>query len=104
MKPDSLNRRDFIQKAALCAGTALFVPKHFFIHVKPKLSSAVIGQGSYKYRVAEGWGVLDAGKTPVKDCHEMVQDSKGRIVLLTNETKNNIIIYDKSGKLLKTWG
>lgn len=34
----------------------------------------------------------------------MVQDSKGRIILLTNEVNNNILIYDKSGKLLKTWG
>ena len=33
---------------------------------------------------------------PVKDCHEMVQDSMGRIILLTNETKNNVIIYDKN--------
>lgn len=41
---------------------------------------------------------------PVKDCHEMVQDGKGRIILLTNETKNNVLIYDKSGQLLNTWG
>ena len=34
----------------------------------------------------------------------MVQDSKGRILLLTNETKNNVIIYDKKGKLIDTWG
>jgi hypothetical protein len=34
----------------------------------------------------------------------MVQDSKGRIVLLTNETKNNVIFFDKKGKLLETWG
>ena len=40
-------------------------------------------------------GQLDFARYPVKDCHEMVQDSKGRIILLTNETKNNVIIYDK---------
>jgi hypothetical protein len=34
----------------------------------------------------------------------MIQDSKCRIVLLTNETKNNIIIYNKSGRLIDTWG
>lgn len=34
----------------------------------------------------------------------MVYDSKGRIILLTNETRNNIIIYDKKGKLVATWG
>ena len=34
----------------------------------------------------------------------MVQDSRGRIILLTNETKNNILIYSKSGRLLSYWG
>lgn len=34
----------------------------------------------------------------------MVQDKLGRIILLTNETKNNVLIYDKSGKLLSSWG
>ncbi len=34
----------------------------------------------------------------------MVQDAQGRILLLTNETKNNVIIYDKKGRLLTTWG
>jgi hypothetical protein len=34
----------------------------------------------------------------------MIQDKKGRIVLLTNETKNNILIYNKSGKLKESWG
>jgi peptidylamidoglycolate lyase len=33
-----------------------------------------------------------------------VQDKLGRILLLTNETKNNVIIYDKSGKLISSWG
>jgi len=46
----------------------------------------------------------DPNINPVKDCHEMVQDKKGRILLLTNETKNNVLIYSKSGKLLDTWG
>jgi len=47
---------------------------------------------------------LNPNKIPVTDCHEMVQDSKGRIILLTNNTKNNVIIYNKDGKLIETWG
>ena len=50
------------------------------------------------------WCKADPLKNPVNDCHEMVQDAKGRIILLTNETKNNIMIFNTSGKLLKTWG
>jgi len=34
----------------------------------------------------------------------MVQDSKGRIILLTNHVKNNVLIYNKNGKLLDSWG
>jgi sugar lactone lactonase YvrE len=50
------------------------------------------------------WGNLNPAVNPVNDCHEMVQDSKGRILLLTNETKNNVLVYNKSGKLLDSWG
>ena len=69
-----------------------------------KADVVILGHNGFRYRVVPGWGVLDAGKNPVNDCHEMVQDAKGRIILLTNETKNNILIYDKSGKLLESWG
>ncbi len=64
----------------------------------------IIGHGDFKYKVIVDWGNLDKLTTPVSDCHEMVQDSKGRIILLTNNTKNNVIIYNKDGKLIETWG
>jgi hypothetical protein len=64
----------------------------------------VIGHNQHRYKVISDWGKLDFAKFPVKDCHEMVIDSKGRIILLTNETKNNILIYNKDGKLLEYWG
>nr|WP_299382856.1 6-bladed beta-propeller [Allomuricauda sp.] len=68
------------------------------------LQDAVIGHGSHKYKVDLNWGKLNSKQFPVKDCHEMVQDAKGRIILLTNHTQNNILIYDRSGKLLDSWG
>lgn len=96
-----MKRRDFVQKTlAASAGIAsmpsLIIPKH------PQ--DLVLGHNSHQYKLDVGWGNLDPSRYPVKDCHEMVQDSKGRILLLTNETKNNVLIYDKSGKLLETWG
>jgi peptidylamidoglycolate lyase len=48
-------------------------------------------------------GNLDPSKTPVNNCHEMVMDSKGRLIMVTNHSKNNVIIYDKSGKLIDSW-
>ncbi|AUD05279.1 6-bladed beta-propeller [Spirosoma pollinicola] len=101
----SVSRRLFIKQTALAGATSMAVPTLLSAKSgKQDPEPTIIGHNGFKYRTVPGWGVLDAGKNPVNDCHEMVQDAKGRIILLTNETKNNILIYDKSGKLLETWG
>lgn len=64
----------------------------------------IIGHGDHRYKVLADWGRLNAAKHPVMDCHEMVIDRKGRIILLTNHIKNNILIYDQNGRLLDAWG
>ena len=70
---------------------------------KADAGAEIVGQGAHKWRVIPNWGVLDA-ETPVKDCHGMIQTKDGRIFLLNNHTKNNVIIYDRAGKLLGKWG
>nr|WP_157637809.1 6-bladed beta-propeller [Flexithrix dorotheae] len=106
MKSTSKNRRTFLKSAGVLAGTALVTPTYSFNinKSKPKLSKEVIGHGDFKYRVHKEWGNLDPAKTPINNCHEMVMDSKGRLIMVGDETKNNILIYDKSGKLLDSWG
>jgi peptidylamidoglycolate lyase len=94
-----MNRRKFF-KSTTIASAGFFISKNMFGQDK----SPVYGHNNMQYRMDAEWGKLDAGKFPVNDCHEMVQDNKGRIILLTNETKNNILIYNKSGKLKDTWG
>lgn len=69
-----------------------------------KQGRLIVGQGEFRYIVNLGWGQLDPSVTPVNDCHEMVQDSQGRILLLTNEVRNNVVIYDKSGHFIESWG
>jgi hypothetical protein len=64
----------------------------------------IIGHGTHRYRVKKQWGALDAGQFPIKNCHEMVQDKKGRLLMIGDEVKNNILVYDRSGKLLESWG
>lgn len=94
-----MNRRKFVKNSA--AFTAGFmIMKDLFA----KNEGPVYGHNAMCYQMDTGWGKLDAQKYPVKDCHEMVQDKKGRIMLLTNETKNNMLVYNKSGKLLQSWG
>lgn len=64
----------------------------------------LIGHNTHLYKVEKNWGHLDITKHPIKDCHEMVKDKAGRIYMLTNETKNNILIYNTNGKLANHWG
>lgn len=92
-------RKDFIKRSAIISG-AFFITKDLF--AKPK--GPIYGHNKMRYRIDKQWGELNPSVNPVKDCHEMVQDSKGRILLLTNETKNNVLVYNKSGKLLESWG
>ncbi|MEJ7828743.1 MAG: 6-bladed beta-propeller [Segetibacter sp.] len=92
-------RKNFIKRAAIISGSFI-IAKDLF--AKPK--GPTYGHNKMLYRMDKKWGELNPSVNPVKDCHEMVQDSKGRILLLTNETKNNVLVYNKSGKLLDSWG
>lgn len=67
-------------------------------------NSVIIGHNGFMYKVVLEWGVLPSSKYPVKDCHEMVIDSNKLLYLLTNDIRNNILIYDKRGKLQGVWG
>ncbi len=100
-----MNRRNFVKRsAAFTAGSGVLFNLPAWTSALIKKKDIIIGHGDFQYKIDVHWGALNRQHVPVKDCHEMVQDSKGRIILLTNHTKNNVIIYDKSGKLLETWG
>ncbi|WP_298755236.1 6-bladed beta-propeller [uncultured Psychroserpens sp.] len=99
-----MSRRKFLKQSSCLAMGLLTYPMYSSAFSFSKTEDIIVGHNSHKYKVNLNWGQLNSLKTPVNDCHEMVQDSKGRIVLLTNHIKNNVIIYDKSGTLLETWG
>lgn len=67
------------------------------------LGGELLGQAPLVFEGDSEWGVLDAA-TPVKDCHAMVEDARGRLILLTNDTTNNLIIYSREGRLLEKHG
>ena len=92
----NLSRRQFVQSVAM-------LPALQIISRTPR-TQEIIGHGDYRYRVHRDWGQLDAAVTPVNNCHEMVQDRSGRLIMIGDEVKNNILIYDTSGTLLETWG
>lgn len=94
-----MNRRHFIKNTSLG-----LVGANLPLLSGKSAKDLIIGHGSHQYKVDLHWGALNANFYPVKDCHEMVIDRKGRIYLLTNHIQNNVLIYDSSGQLLKTWG
>ena len=97
----TFDRREFL--VALTAATASLTVPGWAQSQSPEAGAELLGQGKYRWRVVPGWGVLDE-KTPVKDCHAMVQLRDGRILLFTNHTQNNVIIYDRGGQLCGKWG
>lgn len=96
-----MKRKEFLYNSAVAiAGVMLSKDKL----TEMKNDETIYGQNEKRYRLEKDWVKADAATLPVNDCHEMAQDAKGRILLLTNETKNNVIFFDKKGKLLQTWG
>ncbi|HEY0677482.1 MAG TPA: 6-bladed beta-propeller [Chitinophagaceae bacterium] len=96
-----MNRKLFIRQSSVLAAGMLYAPS-ILRGAKPE--DIILGHNNKRYKLNTKWSQLNPAQNPVKDCHEMVQDKLGRIILLTNETKNNVIIYDRSGKLIKSWG
>lgn len=64
----------------------------------------VVGSGEFQYRIDAHWGQLNSDQYPVENCHDLAIDSKGRVFMVTDNTQNNIIVYDQQGKLLDAWG
>ncbi len=89
------SRRDFVRTAV--AGVASVLA------ARGQPAAATLGQGRFRYRLVPNWGVLGAG-TPVKDCHGLAEDREGHIILLTNHPANNVIVYDRAGRLVHKWG
>jgi len=100
------SRRNFIRNAAVASAVIAAVPgKSFAAKHRNKLpDDGTIGHGGYTYKVDKNWAKISVNNTPLANCHEMVQDSKGRLIMLGDHTHNNVLVFDKSGKLLDYWG
>jgi len=68
-----MERRSFIKNSAFSA-TGLLITKDLF----SRSNEPVYGHNEMTYSMNAKWGTLNPEKTPVNDCHEMVQDIKGR--------------------------
>ncbi|TDM00385.1 MAG: 6-bladed beta-propeller [Flavobacteriaceae bacterium] len=98
-----MNRKEFLKSTAALGVNSLILPSNFlssWLEEDPMIK----GQGNKRYKMNSSWCQASTVSTPVNDCHEMVLDSKNRLILLTNETQNNVIFFDRSGKVLHAWG
>jgi len=76
----------------------------FLLAANPEVwQGKIIGHGDYQYRVDIHWSKANPETTPINNCHEMVQVKDGRLFLLTDHHKNNIIIYNREGEVLGRW-
>ena len=99
------SRRNFIKNAGIVVGITVMPFENIFVITKSKKEdNPVVGHGEYKYKVDKSWGIQDPSQFPVNDCHEMVMDKKKRLFMTTTHPKNNILIYNQSGKILDAWG
>ncbi|RKN76736.1 NHL repeat-containing protein [Ulvibacterium marinum] len=100
-----MDRRKFLRKTARTSGATLaFTSVPFYIMpTKARLAGTILGHGDFKYRLEKEWGDLNPEKYPVNNCHEMVMNGQERLYMLTDHPKNNILVYDTSGKLLDHW-
>ena len=94
-----MQRRQFIQQVALAMGAMRTAGS-----AKARGSNGILGHGPRRYRLNAGWSKAMPALNPVKDCHEMVMDNGGRLLLLANETRNNVLVYSRSGQVLEAWG
>jgi hypothetical protein len=96
-------RRQMLKTGSLLLGSSFLTHQNVFGFTNATLDDLVIGHDSHKYKVDKQWAKLSLNHTPLLNCHEMVQDQKGRLIMVGDHVANNVIIFDKSGKILDTW-
>ncbi|MEM7575015.1 MAG: 6-bladed beta-propeller [Bacteroidota bacterium] len=103
----SNSRRNFLTSAGLTTlGLACGTPVAPVTETPPEPAPARrnrIGQGDFTYAVDKRWGEQNPEQYPVMHCHEMVMDHQGRLILLTTDRRNNILVYNKDGKVTNSW-
>lgn len=98
-------RRDFIKKGIAVTAMTASVPAFGFNILSGKtLKDPILGHGDYRYKLVKDWAKISSIRNPLLNCHEMIMDQKGRLIMMGDHTANNILIFDKSGKLLNYWG
>jgi sugar lactone lactonase YvrE len=96
------SRRQFLRQAGLIGAASASLPLIGSAN-HPFDGKQIVGQGDFQYKVDKSWGNLDPVNQPVHHCHEMVLDSRKRLLCSTVAKDFNVLAYNKDGKLLDSW-
>lgn len=97
-------RRRFIKSGSVALAAAAAAPLFAIGGRYQAPNDGLVGHNGFIYQVDNDWTEINHFKLHLDNCHEMVQDSKGRLIMIGDDPRNNIIIFDKSGKVLDSWG
>jgi hypothetical protein len=97
-------RRSFLKTTGGAAAGLVAAPLFAIGGKHLQADDNIIGHGDFRYQVNKDWTSVNPFSTFIDNCHEMVQDSKGRLIMIGDDPRNNVLIFDKSGKVLDSWG
>lgn len=94
----AVSRRRFLRGI----GAAAVGPTLLGVRAKGSSKAVVLGSGKHTYEVVEGWGKLPEG-VKYGYTHGVQVDSQQRIIV-HNQSKDSVVIFDNEGKFIKSWG
>ena len=97
-----MQRRSFLRNSALTAAT-LAVPTILASRGRAQ-EELVVGHGTHRYKVNAGWAKVNPRVHPLINCHEMVASKNGKLYMLGDHSDNNVLVFDRSGKVVDSWG
>jgi peptidylglycine monooxygenase len=97
-----MQRRTFLRNTALTV-PALAVPTILASRgLAPE--EMIVGHGTHRYKVNANWAKVNPRVTPLINCHEMVASKNGKLYMLGDHSDNNVLVFDRSGKVVDSWG
>ncbi|HEY6293578.1 MAG TPA: twin-arginine translocation signal domain-containing protein [Terriglobia bacterium] len=101
-KRSSLSRRGFLTRLGVGTAAAAVAPALALGSTNKSGSRVVLGSGAHTYELVPGWGVLPAG-IKYGYTHGVQVDSHNQVIV-HNQSKDSVIIFDHKGKYIKSWG
>jgi hypothetical protein len=100
----TISRRGFLAQF----GTGLVAPLILGATSKSGSKKPILGSGEHTYEVTHDWGELPAD-IQYGNTHGVCEDSQGHIyihhtVYATSEKPDSMVVFDRDGKFVKSWG